>query len=171
MEKTVILIIGKSNFGKSSTLYELFKKRVRTPNKHTQALFFEHNGIKYKCDNVMFINGSFEELSNKKEVRDKKRDGYKELFSKADFTLCNVQHIEIGKETVQFFLKEGYKLKAYWLTSGYKGLKDYDNFLFGDLLEEKEVIKVDASKGVTDLVKLIKDYLIENGLVQELDNR
>lgn len=148
--KKVILIIGKPDYGKSTTINKLFGHTVRTSKGQKKLNFIDSRGESYEERAVATINGSFEESG--RDILD-----YQTTFANSNLIICNVQHTNNGRKTIEFFKTQGYEIKAFWLKIGFNNQIDTDAFLFDDLISN--VTSVDVSKGVDDLVDKIKSDL------------
>jgi hypothetical protein len=105
-DRLAVCVVGHQKSGKSKTWNTLFGKRVRTSG---EVRHLPLGGG--ECAEVFLVSGSPEE-----------RNTYvAEIIGKqnARIVLCSVQYVEHGRQTFDYFLKQGYTLYVHWLNPGY----------------------------------------------------
>ena len=162
--KIVIIILGNRNAGKSSTLYELFKRNVKSGYKNltidqekievfVKNTSFEETGQQIG-DKIFIKNTSFEETGQNAE----------DFFEKKELPqiiLCAVQYKEDGKNTINYFVNNGYYLYIQWLNPGYKDTSEYEDYLsFEEQFSQFGEFHKTSGKEKKKRAESIKEFLI-----------
>jgi hypothetical protein len=128
--KHAIIVLGKPNAGKSTTWYKLFGRVIRSGWK---KLNFQNADVPVLVKNsspeesgieidVFVRNASFEEYGD--EIED-----YFDLNNLPRIIFCSVQYTDHGKETIDWFVQNNYKIYIQWLNQGYRDSKPYEDYL------------------------------------------
>src|SRR5262249_37870412 len=100
MSKLAVIVLGNRRSGKSTTWNTLFGRTVRTGS--------ELRNLKIADDTVpvFLVSGSPEE----------RKEYVGHLIGKVDarIVLCSLQYIEEARESVRYFLENGYSLYVQW---------------------------------------------------------
>jgi len=116
MSKLAVVILGHRNSGKSTTWNELFGRPVRTGSELRTLTLPNGEGLP-----VFLVSGSPEERSL--YVGDIVEDANPRVV------LCSVQYTESGRETLSYFMQNGFDLYVQWLNPGRT-----DDFTYPDAL-------------------------------------
>jgi hypothetical protein len=150
MSKLAVIALGHRNSGKSTTWYTLFGREVRTGTEIRELPLTAELSIP-----VFLVSGSPEERGL--YVGDIVSDASPRVV------LCSLQYIEGARESVQFFLDNGYRLYVQWLNPGYSDeavVPDSLGFL-PFLLYNGAVVSIrDSTCEPDQRVREIREYLI-----------
>lgn len=150
MAKLAVIVLGHRNSGKTTTWNTLFGRRVRTGTEIRELNLSANVTIP-----VFLVSGSPEE-----------RQLYVgDIIDEANpqVVLCSLQYIENGRESIRFFIDNGYRLFVQWLNPGHSDdgiLPDTLGFL-PFLLYSGAVVSIRDGKPEPDKrVREIREYLI-----------
>ena len=150
MSKLAVIVLGHRQSGKSTTWNVLFGRTVRTGTEIRELALTPDSSIP-----VFLVSGSPEE-----------RQLYVgDIISNVNprVVLCSLQYAEGGRDSIRFFIDNGYRLFVQWLNPGYSDeglLPDSLGFL-PYLLYNGAVVSVrDGSREPEDRVDEIREYLI-----------
>jgi hypothetical protein len=150
LSKLAVIVLGHRRSGKSTTWNALFERTVRTGIEIRELTLTNDLTIP-----VFLVSGSPEE-----------RQLYVgDIISDANprVVLCSLQYTEAGRESIQFFVDNGYRLFVQWLNPGYSDqglMPDFLGFL-PFLLYNRAVVSIrDGQQEPYERVREIRDYLI-----------
>jgi hypothetical protein len=150
MSKLAVIVLGHRHAGKSTTWYTLFDRKVRTGSEIRDLHLSEDLTIP-----VFLVSGSPEE--RRLYVGDIIIDANPRVV------LCSLQYIEEGRESIQFFVDNGYRIFVQWLNPGYSDgalLPDHLGFL-PFLLHNGAVVSIrNGQQAPQSRVREIREYLI-----------
>jgi hypothetical protein len=169
--KHAIIILGKPNAGKSTTWYKLFGRVIRSGWK---KLNFQNNDIPVLVKNsspeeseieidVFVRNASFEEYGD--EIEDY-FNGWEQL---PKIIFCSVQYTEHGKETIDWFVQNNYKIYIQWLNQGYRDSKPYEDYLNFESEYKNKSHFVKFVSTNDNRIENIKQYFLNN-IINSLSN-
>lgn len=150
MSKLAIIALGHRRSGKSTTWNTLFERTVRTGTEIRELALTTDLTIP-----VFLVSGSPEE-----------RQLYVgDIISDANprVVLCSLQYTEGGRDSIQFFVDNGYRLFVQWLNPGHsdKGLLPDSLGFLPFLLYNGAVVSIrDGQQEPYQRVREIRDYLI-----------
>ena len=148
-EKLAVIVLGKSEAGKTTTWNTLFQRTVRT-GRHPRDLYFNY----YECSQVFLVSGSPEE-----------RETYiADIIgnNNPSIILSSLQYSNDVIDSFEYFISEGYELYVHWLNPGY-----YDNSSYADSLDLAErmmdwgatIKRVDGSQPPEPRVRDIRNFI------------
>ncbi len=149
MSKLAVIVLGHSRSGKSKTWNTLFGRTVRTGTEIRELELTSELTIP-----VFVVSGSPEE----------RRLYVGDIINEANprIVLCSLQYTEGGRESIQFFIDNGYRLFVQWLNPGHSDeavLPDSLGFL-PFLLYHGAVVSIRDGQSEPNLrVREIRDYL------------
>lgn len=116
MSKLAVVVLGNRRSGKSTTWNTLFGRTVRTGSEIRDLEI--QSGVSVS---VFLVSGSPEE--RKEYVGD--------IVGEADtrIVLCSLQYTDSARESIRYFIENGYSLYVQWLNPGYS-----DSGVFADTL-------------------------------------
>lgn len=150
MSKLAVIVLGHRRSGKSTTWNTLFGREVRTGSEIRELALSADLSIP-----VFLVSGSPEE--RKLYVGDIINDANPRVV------LCSLQYTEGGRESIQFFVDNGYRLFVQWLNPGHsdQGLLPDSLGHLPFLLYNGAVVSIrDGKQDPSQRVREIRDYLI-----------
>jgi hypothetical protein len=149
VSKLAVIVLGNRRSGKSTTWNTLFGRTVRTGTDTRQLQL--PTGVRLP---VFLVSGSPEE--RKLYVGDIIE------HTNPRIVLCSLQYAEGARESVRYFLENGYSLYVQWLNPGYS-----DNSVLPDglgfmpfLLHSGAVVTIRSANGEPEQrVREIRDFL------------
>jgi hypothetical protein len=148
MSKLAILVIGRARSGKSTTWNRLFGRTVKTG---TQLRDFP---VGERTVSSFLVSASPQE----------RKTVVSEIIGQADARLafCSVQYGADARDTIDYFLANGFSIYAHWLNPGYGDDEAvaYTQGLVSYLLHSGAVLAIrDATGDPAERVQEIRDFV------------
>lgn len=137
MNKLVVIVLGHINSGKSMTWNTLFGYKVKTGKWKRELKLNENESVE-----VFLVSGSPQERH--KYVGD--------LIGNTNpsIVLCSVQYSDDARNTIDYFVNEGYDVFCQWINPGFKDMNRvscYDSLgLMNYLLSKSAIVSIRNGK-------------------------
>lgn len=158
MDRLLVAVLGNQNAGKSHTWNTLFGRDVRTGKEQRPLEVAKSTYV-----DVFLASGSPEE--RKLYVGDIIAD------KSARIVLCSIQYADAARQTVDYFLTNGFSLCVQWLNPGYSDPSRYPDYLglAAYLLYQGSVVAVrdgqsDSESRVQEVREFIHGWAATRGL-------
>jgi hypothetical protein len=150
MSKLAVIVLGQRRSGKSTTWNTLFGRTVRTGSEIRQLALTDELSIP-----VFLVSGSPQE----------RHQYVGDIISDADprVVLCSLQYTEEARESVRFFLDNGFQLYMQWLNPGYSDSQPEPDALgfLPFLLHAGATVSIrDGRQAADSRVREIREFLI-----------